>query len=253
MKSKILLSILSLIAIYGSATAQSDSTSKSSTKKYSSGFAIYGEFGLLSNNSFTDIRKSLKAQGIEPFGSLMGSIVLAKRIETTRWVAENRLIIMNSTRYNNDVDVKRGSLWGLGIGMTAGPKIVNTSKWNVFIPVGLDAMIYKLGIKSNSSASFARLLLSPANYQAIKLYSTSLNLNAGVGVDYKTGLMPSKFDKFYISAKASYHLPIATSGQWRGENVQVNDLASFKPSQLYLSVGLVMMPKFAHSKWGGMH
>ena len=253
MKSKILLSVLFIIALYGSAFAQTDSTTESKTKKFSTGFAVYAEFGVLSNNSFTNIRKSLKAQNVEPFGSLMGSVVLAKRMESKHWIAENRLIIMNSTRPNNDVDVKRASLWGLGVGVSIGRKIVDSQKWNVYIPVGFDAMVYKLGIKSNPSASLARLLLTTSNYQAIKLYSASLNLNAGVGVDYKTGFMPKSFEKFYISAKASYHLPIATSGQWRGENVQVTDVDTFKPNQLYLSIGVVMTPKGRHGKWGGMH
>lgn len=253
MKSKILLCALFMIASYGSAFAQTDSTSESKTKKYATGVAVYAEFGVLSNNSFSNIRKSLKAQNVEPFGSLMGSVVLAKRMESRSWIAENRFIIMNTTKPNHDTDVRRASLWGLGLGMSLGRKIVDSQKWNVYIPVGFDAMVYKLGIKSNSSASLAQLLLTPSNYQAIKLYSASLNLNAGVGVDYKTGFMPESFEKFYISAKASYHLPIASSGQWRGENVQVNDLARFKPNQLFLSIGVAMTPKFPHNKWGGMH
>lgn len=237
--------------IYGSVIAQTDSTNK----KYSSGFAVFAEFGVLSNSSFTETRKQLKLLGAEPFGSLMSSIVLARRRESNKWITENRLILMNSTMPGDDkVDVKRASLWGIGLGINVGPKIVNTSKWNVFIPVGFDAMFYKMGIKSNLSASLAKLVNNPGGYQAVKLYSGSLDVNAGVGVDYKTNLMPKHFEKFYISSKVSYHLPIATSGQWRGENVQVNDLVSFKPSQLYVSIGVVMTPKnMHHSRSGGMN
>ena len=247
MKSRILLIVLFLIA-YNSVNAQTDSTSK----KYISGFAIFAEFGVLSNSSFSEMRRQLKLQGVEPFGSLMSSIVLSRRIESSRWISENRLILSNSSTPNDDVDVRRASLWGIGLGFNGGPKLVNTSKWNVFIPIGFDIMAYKMGIKSNPSASLAKLLLNTGSYQAVKLYSGSLDVNAGVGVDYKTSFMPKHYDQFYISGKVSYHLPIVRSGQWRGENVQVNDLASFKPNQLYVSIGLVMVPKNM-GKWGGMH
>ncbi|WP_221390884.1 hypothetical protein [Dyadobacter sp. NIV53] len=253
MKSKILLSAL-LLMLSGSVFAQTDSTAVTpATKKYTSGFAVFAEFGLLSNNSFTDMRKQLKLLGTEPFGSLMSSIVLAKRMESDRWISEHRLILMNSTKPNNEVDKKRASLWGVGLGFNFGPKLVNTPKWNVFIPIGVDAMFYKLGIKSNYSASLTKVISSPASYQAVKLYTGSLNLNAGIGVDYKTGIMPKHFDKFYISSKLAYHLPVVTTGQWRGENVQVTDVDTFKPNQLYLSIGIVMTPKSKHGKWGGMN
>jgi hypothetical protein len=194
----------------------------------------------------------LKLLGVEPFGSLMSSIVLAKRMEGDRWISENRIILTNSSRMDNKVDEKRASLWGIGLGFNIGPKLVNTPKWNVFVPLGFDAMFYKLGIKSNQSASLAKLVNSPGNYQAVKLYSGSLNANAGIGVDYKTNIMPKHYEKFYISGKLSYHLPIASTGQWRGENVQVNDLEKYKPSQLYVSIGLVMVPKNIRM-WGKMH
>ena len=253
MKSKILLSALFFIT-FSSVKAQTDSTiATPEAKKYSSGFAVFAEFGVLSNSSFTNLRRQLKVLGAEPFGSLMSSIVLARRMESNRWIAENRIILMNSSKPNDEVDQKRASLWGIGLGMNVGPKLVNNTKWNVFIPVGFDAMFYKLGVKSNYTASLGKVITNPGNYQAVKLYSGSLNLNAGVGIDYKTGIMPKHFEKFYISSKVSYHLPIASSGQWRGENVQVTDVSTFKPNQLYLSIGVVMVAKNKHGKWGGMH
>ena len=254
MKSKILLSILFVIAFSGAIRAQTDSTvsTTSSNKKFTSGFAVYAEFGVLSNSSITDIRKSLRAQGIQPFGSLMSSLVFAKRTESDRWVIDHRIILMNSTKYDDKVDIKRASLWGIGLGISAGRKIVNTTKWNVYIPVGLDAMLYQMGIKSNHSASLAKLVANPGSYQAVRLYTGSLNVNAGVGVDYKTNFMPKLYDKFYVSTKVSYHLPVTSGSQWKGENVQVNDLANLKPSQLYASIGIVMVPRPGR-KWRGMH
>lgn len=257
MKNRFLLIVLFLTAVYFPTHAQTDSTgiadsTRSSNRKFTSGFAAFAEFGVLSNNSFTDMRKQLKLLGIEPFGSLMSSVVFAKRMESDRWISENRIILTNSSRMNNKVDEKRASLWGIGLGLNVGPKIVNTAKWNVFVPIGFDAMFYKLGIKSNQSASLTKLVNNPGNYQAVKVYTGSLNVNAGIGVDYKTNIMPKHYDKFYLSGKLSYHLPVASTGQWRGENVQVNDLDKFKPNQLYVSIGVVMVPKNMH-RWGKMH
>ena len=254
MKIKILLTVVLAAFLSGISEAQTDSAATApKEKKYVSAFGVYAEFGVLSNSSFTDIRKSLKAQGVNPFNSLMASIVLARRIESEKWVHENRLILMNSTRYSDNVDEKRASLRGLGIGFMAGRKIVNNEKWNVYIPVGVDLMVYQLGIKSNYSASLGKVLANPATYRAIKLYTGSINVNAGLGIDYKTNILPKIYDKFYISAKASYHLPVTSGSQWKGENVQVNDLAALKHNQLYASIGIVMVPNMSHRRWKGMH
>jgi hypothetical protein len=257
MKNRILLSAMLFTAVCSSVKAQSDSTAadsvKRADKKYISGFGVSAEFGVLSNSSFTEMRRQLKLLGTEPFGSLMSSIVLTRRMESSRWVSEHRIVLMNSTKENDEINVKRASLWGVGLGLNAGPKLVNTTRWNVFVPIGFDAMFYKMGIKSNHSASLNQVINNTGNFQAVKLYTASLNVNAGVGVDYKTNFMKKHNDQFYISGRVSYHLPVVSRGQWRGENVQVNDLEKFKPNQLYVSLGIVIIPKLSGHKWGGMH
>jgi hypothetical protein len=241
MKRTIFPVFLLLGLLCAPAFAQTDS---SSTRKFMSGMAVYGEFGVLSNNTMTDMIKQLKSQSVDPFNSFMSSLVLAHRHESNQWMTENRLIFSGAGKYDDSkVDYKKANLFGVGIGLVTGPKIVNTPRLNVFIPVGVDLMYYRMGIKSNPSASLNKLINNPGSYQAVKLSTKTINVNAGIGLDYKTGWFSKYYDRFYLSARAAYHYPVATSGQWRGENVQVNDLTSFKPDQLYLSVGIVASPK----------
>jgi hypothetical protein len=145
MRNKILSAVILSVTFITCAQAQTDTT----VRIFRSGMAIYGEFGLLPNNK--DIREQLSRLNIKPFTSFMGSIVLAKRMESERWFSEGRFIIMNSTNYTKDKDDKKAYLNGIGIGTDGGPKLVNTTRWNVLIPIGADLMLYRLKIKSNSS------------------------------------------------------------------------------------------------------
>lgn len=256
MKRKIFSLIIASVFFGDASFAQSDSTSakKDATakRKVITGMALYAEFGVLSNNTMTDMRKELKTQSVDPFTSFMSSIVLAHRAETSRWMMEHRLILSGSGKYDdNQVDVKRANLWGVGIGLTGGPKIVNTSKLNVYVPIGVDLMYYRMMIKSNPAASLNKLINNPGTYQPVKINTKTINVNAGLGLDYKTGWFAKHYETFYLSTRVAYHLPVTTSGQWRGENVQVNDLTSFKPNQLYVSVGIVASLK-NKGMWGGM-
>lgn len=216
--------------------------------------AVYAEFGILSNSTQTDMRKEMKLQSVEPFGSMMSSIVLARRGESKKWMVDHRLILMQTgSPDDNKTDFKRSNLWGIGIGIAGGPKLVSTPKLSVYIPIGVDLMYYRMTIKSNPSASLNKLINNTGNYQPVKLGTGSINVNAGIGLDYKTGWFSKFYDSFALSARASYHLPVTPARQWRGENVQVNDLTSFKPNQMYLSVGIVASPKYMAKMWGKMH
>ena len=253
MKNKLLLSILLSALFLNMATAQDSSDTTAAGKKFRSGMAVYAEFGLLSNNSFKSIRDQMRTLGIKPFENLMASVVLAKRIETEKFFAESRLILMNSTKLSNDENVKKGIFRGIGIGVDASPKFVNTSHWNVLIPIGWDLMLYRLRVKDDKTASFNQIVQNPNGYQSVKLHTGSFNLHAGVGVDYKMNLFPKVYDKVYISGKVTYHLPVARMGRWRGDDVKITDLPSFKPNQLYAQIGLVFFPKHSHKMWGRMH
>lgn len=253
MKNKLLFSIFFATLMVNVTFAQEGSDTTATTKKLRSGMAVYAEFGVLSNSSFKAIRNEMRAQNIKPFESLMASVVLAKRMETERFFAESRLILMNSTKFNDDENVRRGKFWGIGIGTDASPKFVNSSHWNVLIPIGWDLMLYQLRVKSNQTATFGQVNQNPNAYSAVKLHAASFNLHAGIGVDYKMNLFPKVYDKVYISSKVTYHLPVIRSDRWRGDDVKVTDLPSFKPNQLYAQIGLVFFPKSKHRMWGKMH
>jgi hypothetical protein len=252
MKNKLLISIFFATLMVNITFAQEGSDTTTTTKKFRSGMAVYAEFGVLSNSSFKAIRNEMTAQNIKPFENLMASIVLAKRIETERFYAESRLILMNSTKYNNDENVRRGKFWGIGIGADASPKFVNSTRWNVLVPIGWDLMLYQLRVKSNQTATFAQVTQNPNAYNSVKLHTASFNLHAGLGVDYKMDLFPKIYDKVYISSKISYHLPVFRTKNWRGDDVKVTDLPSFKANQLYAQIGLVFFPKNKHRMWGNM-
>ena len=215
--------------------------------------AIYAEVGLLGNNSFKGIRNEMRTLGIKPFENIMASIVLAKRMETEKFFMESRLILMNSTKHSRDENVSRGIFRGIGIGVDGSPKFVNSKHWNLLIPIGWDLMLYQVKVKNDRTASFSQVVQNPNAYNTAKLHNGSFNLHAGIGADYKMNLLPKVYDQIYISGKVTYHLPIARMGRWRGDDVKITDLPSFKPNQLYAQLGLVFFPKKSHRMWGRMH
>jgi len=253
MKNKLLLTAVFFTLFLNVASAQDSFDTTSTAKKYKSGLAVYAEFGLLSNNSFKGIRNEMRALGIKPFENVMASIVLAKRMETEKFFAESRLILMNSTKHGYDDNVSKGIFRGVGIGVDASPKFVNSTHWNLLIPIGWDLMLYQVKVKNNQTASFGQVVQNPNAYNSAKLHNGSFNLHAGIGADYKMNLFPKVYDKVYISGKVSYHLPVARMGRWRGDDVKVTDLPSFKANQLYAQIGLVFFPKNTHRMWGRMH
>jgi len=253
MKNKLLLSILFFPLLLNTASAQDSFDTTSTAKKYKSGMAIYAEVGLLGNNSFKGIRNEMRTLGIKPFENIMASIVLAKRMETEKFFMESRLILMNSTKHSRDENVSKGIFRGIGIGADGSPKFVNSTHWNLLIPIGWDLMLYQVKVKNNRTANFSQVVQNPNAYNTAKLHNGSFNLHAGIGADYKMNLFPKVYDQVYISGKVTYHLPIARMGRWRGDDVKVTDLPSFKPNQLYAQLGLVFFPKKSHRMWGRMH
>jgi hypothetical protein len=246
MRNKLLFcSILAMITA-GSVKAQTDST----IRIFKNGVAIYAEFGLLPNNK--TMREQLDKLQIKPFTSFMGSIVLAKRTESERWFSEARIIIMNSTNYTTDKDLRKAYLGGIGIGTDGGPKLVNNRRWNVLIPIGFDLMLYQLKIKSNQTATIGQVIQNPQSFEPIRLRTGNINFHAGIGADYKMNFLPKWHDQVYLSGKASYHLPVLGRRKWKGEDVTVSDLSSLKLNQIYLQIGLVFFPKKGAKKWGGM-
>ncbi|CAG4994257.1 hypothetical protein DYBT9275_01354 [Dyadobacter sp. CECT 9275] len=249
MKNQILLIVCFFALSTHFASAQEDSTAR----KYQTGMAIYGEFGLLSNKSFDAVRDKMMSLDVKPFESVMASIVLAKRLETRRWFSEARLILMNSTNYTKNKNDVKGYFGGIGIGMDAGPKLVSTKHWNVLIPIGYDLMLYRMMIKNNQSATLGQVVTTPSSFQSAKFYTGNINLHGGIGVDYKININGKCTDKLYISSKVSYQLPLLTNKKWKGDDVTVSDLPSFKPNQLYFQIGLIAFPKHDYRMWKGMH
>jgi hypothetical protein len=247
MKHKLLISCLFSAFCMGTAFAQSDST----VRIFKTGMAVYAELGVLPNNKA--LRDQLSRLQVKPFTSFMGNLVLARRTESEKWFSEARLIIMNSTNYTTDRDMRKAYLGGLGIGTDGGPKLVNTARWNVTIPLGADFMLYRLNIKSNSSVTAQQLLNNPAGYQPVKLTTGNINLHGGIGVDYKMDFLPKIHEKVYLSGKVTYHQPILGRRKWKGENVTVDDLSRLKVNQIYVQLGLVFFPKPHMKKWGRMH
>jgi hypothetical protein len=247
MRNKLLSAAILAVTFITCAQAQKDTT----VRMFKSGMAVYAEFGLLPNNK--DIREQLSRLNIKPFTSFMGSIVLAKRTESERWFSEGRIIIMNSTNYTQDKDDKKAYLGGVGIGTDGGPKLVNSTRWNVLVPIGFDLMLYQLKIKSNSSATISQVVQSPSTFQPVKLFTGNINLHAGIGADYKMNVMPKLYDKVYLSGKVTYHLPVLGKRKWKGEDVTITDLSSLKLNQIYLQLGLVFFPKPGMKKWRKMH
>lgn len=247
MRHKLLFCFLFLTFMAGNSHAQTDST----VRIFKTGMAIYAEFGLLPNNKA--IRDELARLQVKPFTSFIGNLVLARRTESEKWFSEARIIIMNSTNYTTDRDERKAYLNGIGIGTDGGPKLMNTSRWNVTIPLGADFMLYRMNIKSNGSATMQQLLNNPSAYQAVKIFTGNINLHGGVGVDYKMNFLPKLNEKVYLSAKITYHQPILGRRKWKGDNVTIDDFPRLKTNQVYTQIGLVFFPKPHAKKWGGMH
>ncbi|QRR01072.1 hypothetical protein [Dyadobacter sandarakinus] len=247
MKNKLLLLVFLSQVMFHSVHAQSDST----FRIFQSGMGFYAEFGLLSNNPA--IRHELEKLAVKPFTSFMGSLVLARRMESQRWYSEGRIILMNGTNYTKDRDERKAYLNGIGIGTDGSPKFVNTARWNVMLPIGVDFMLYRLNIRSNGTATLGQLVGNPAAFQAVKLFTANINVHAGAGVDYKMNVLPKYNEKVYLSAKATYHQPILGRRKWKSENVTVSDLPGLKVNQIYLQIGLVFFPKPGLKKKMMMH
>jgi hypothetical protein len=246
MKIKILLCAALVLAAIES-KAQLDSTYRT----FRQGMAIYAEFGLLPNNK--SMRNQLERLNIDPFTSIMGSIVLARRMDAQKWFSEGRIILMNSTNYTKDKDVRKAYLGGIGLGVDGGPKLVNNTRWNVMIPIGVDVMFYRLKIKNNGSARLSQIVQNPGAYQPVKLFTRNINAHAGIGVDYKLNTKSRINDAVYISGKATYHLPVLGRRDWKSEDVTVSDLSKLKLNQVYLQLGLVFFPKNNGKKGHWMH
>lgn len=246
MKIKLLFCALLALSVIN-VKAQRDSTFRTFTQ----GMAIYVEFGLLPNNK--SMRDQLDRLNIKPFTPIMGSLVLARRMDAQKWFSEGRIILMNSTNYTSDKDVPKAYLGGLGFGMDGGPKLVNSGRWNVLIPIGVDVMFYRLKIRNNGSATIAQVVQNPGAYQPVKLFTRNINAHAGIGVDYKLNTKSRINDQVYISGKATYHLPVLGRRDWKSEDVTVSDLSSLKLNQVYLQLGLVFFPKSSGKMWHGMH
>ncbi len=240
-----ILSVILLLCVAFSSNAQTDTT----RFEMKSGMAIYGEFGLLDNSSFDAIRNKMIALDIKPFEQLMASIVFAKRFEGDRWFLENRLILMNSTNYTTNKNEVKGYFGGIGIGVDAGPKLLNTKHWNILLPIGYDLMLYRFMVKNNQSATLAQIAQNPSAYETTKLRTGNVNVHAGIGVDYKINFKKGFTERLYISTKASYHLPLFQKNNWKGSDVTVSDLPYFKPNQLYFQVGLVAFPRKQQNHW----
>ncbi len=124
----LLLASLMFLATFVKAQSQQDTDSTHTRKKYASGLGVHLEVGVLSNNSFKAIRDKMKVMKIEPFEPVMASIVLTKRMDTEKFYMEHRLILMNSTNNHKDKNVPRSMFRGIGIGVDASPKLVNTPR-----------------------------------------------------------------------------------------------------------------------------
>ena len=181
MKRKLLICFLLSAFCSSAASAQSDST----VRIFKTGMAVYAELGMLPNNK--TLRDQLARLQVKPFTSFMGNLVLARRTESERWFSEARIIIMNSTNYTSDRDTRKAYLNGLGIGTDGGPKLVNTARWNVTVPLGADFMLYRLNIKNNASVSAQQLLNNPSAYQAVKLYTANIASATSSPIDLTTG------------------------------------------------------------------
>jgi hypothetical protein len=227
--------------------AQSDSSSA----RREMGYSIYGSIGFLPNSSLQSMADELEAVAVKPFGQVMSNLILGMRREDASRFYESRLVFFGTPVRKDDNPGKYATLNGLGIGMDFGPKLVNSARWNILIPIGWDVNIYRLRVKSDHEVDLIDLVQNTTPFQPVKLFSSNLVLNAGIGADYKMQLLPKIYDKVYLSSKLSYHLPIFEKSKWRGEDVTVNDLSTFKPNQLYFQLGLIFFPKKGgyHHHW----
>lgn len=226
--------------------AQTDTSSHMKTV----GLSMYGAIGLLPNSSLQSISDQLEAVAVKPFGQLMSNVILGMRREDARKFYESRLLFFKTPVRKEDNPGRYATLNGVGIGMEAGPKLVNSARWNVQVPLGWDAMIYRMKIRGDHQVDLVDVVQNAGPYTPAKLFTSNLTLSAGVGVDYKINLRSKMYDKVYISSKLSYQLPVVTKSKWRGEDITVNDLSTFKSNQLYFQLGLVFFPKKGmHGHW----
>lgn len=214
--------------------------------RYPQGLGVFAEIGLLSNPSLERLRDQLAPLGVTLSGTRATLTGLQFYRRQRRADVETRLWMLMGSDENAD-NRRLARLGGYGIGIAVVPRLVDTRRVLLGPVVGYDVALHRLRIDApnlSTAVPIQNILANPLAYQSQVLRGTGMTLNVGAAVGYRFRLFPKWYDRWQLNARLGYHLPFVYSREWRFDQKTVSGLDGYRPSNLYLHVGLVTFPAY---------
>lgn len=148
------------------------------------------EGSLTENASLQRLRDQLAPLGITLRGNRLQSIGFSSYRRFRRVDSEGRFWKFD----NEGVDISKAAraarLDGLSIGLLTTYRLVDTRRWMVGPGIGYDFVGYRLRIDApvQSTVSIQNLLVNPAPYRSVNLYSGALTGNVALTAGYRFNL-----------------------------------------------------------------
>lgn len=244
MRNKI--TVVALLVTLGSFASQAQDT----TRRSVSGIRLSVEVPLMDNTSLKRIQDKLLQTGLnaDGVGSSFGNFVVSFLRDNPKWLNETRFIGTLTTEDGPVVSaaVRRGRLYGFGLGFSGMYKAINTRRFIVGPVLGYDVMWYRLSLLpvDRDNVLLANVAANPAAYNPVTFrQGLYLNLHGGVGADVRVYWFKKAYDELRFGARVGYQLPFLRNQKWEFNDGSVADLPAFRANLLYYQAGLTLFPK----------
>lgn len=181
-------------------------------------------------------------------GRSFGNFVVSLVRDNPKWMSESRFIGTLTTEDGPVVSmaVRRGRLYGFGVGLSGMYKLINTRQFIVGPVVGYDVMLYRLSLLpvDRDNVLLANVAANPAAYNPVTFrQGFYLNLQGGIGGDIRVYWFKKTYDELRFGGRIGYQLPFLRNQKWEFNDGNVSDLPAFKANMLYYQFGLTLFPK----------
>ena len=226
------------------------SQAQDTTQRSMRGIRLSVEVPLMDNTSLVRIQDKLLQTGLnaDNVGSSFGNFVISSVRDNRKWMSETRFIGTLTTEDGPVVSgaVRRGRLYGFGLGFSGMYKAINTRRFIVGPVLGYDIMWYRLSLLpvDRDNVLLANVAANPAAYNPVTFrQGLYVNLHGGVGADVRVYWFKKTYDELRFGARVGYQLPFLRNRQWEFNDGSVADLPEFRANLLYYQAGLTLFPK----------
>ncbi|WP_461052067.1 hypothetical protein [Spirosoma arcticum] len=226
------------------------SQAQDTTRRSVRGLRFSVEVPLVDNTSLVRIQDKLLQTGLnaDGVGSSFGNFVISLVRDNRKWMSETRFIGTLTTEDGPVVSgaVRRGRLYGFGLGFTEMYRLINTRRFIVGPMLGYDIMWYRLSLLpvDRDNVLLANVAANPAIYNPVTFrQGLYVNLHGGVGADVRVYWFKKTYDELRFGARVGYQLPFLRNQQWEFNDGNVADLPAFKANLLYYQAGLTLFLK----------